>query len=101
MRSILDYIAAGDVYQVNLAHRFSVADPPRARRRCLPPLQRQHPMPFAAYVDGGDFALVSNSPECFLTLRRRQVATFPIKGTRRRGADARDATAALAAELAR
>ena len=66
----LDYIAAGDVYQVNLAQRLHDRG---ARRRAHAPaalfaaLQRQHPMPFAAYVDAGDFALVSNSPECFLT----------------------------------
>jgi len=97
VRATLGYIAAGDVYQVNLAHRFSVANPP------FPPslfaaLQRQHPMPFAAYVDGGDFALVSNSPECFLTVDGDAVATFPIKGTRPRGADAA-ADRALAALL--
>ena len=88
VRSVLDYIAAGDVYQVNLAQRFSVADPP-APSALFVTLQRQHPMPFAAYIDGGDFALVSNSPECFLTLDGDKLATFPIKGTRPRAADAR------------
>jgi para-aminobenzoate synthetase component 1 len=86
----LRYIAAGDIYQVNLAQRFEVAHP---RGDAYAPavlfgrLQRQHAMPFAAYVDAGDFALVSNSPECFLTVRQRQVATYPIKGTCPRGAD--------------
>jgi len=97
VRSILDYIAAGDVYQVNLAQRFSVADPP-APAALFVALQRQHPMPFAAYIDGGDFTLVSNSPECFLRLEGDRLATFPIKGTRPRGADARRDYAA-AAEL--
>jgi para-aminobenzoate synthetase component 1 len=93
----LDYIAAGDVYQVNLAHRFSVANaPPPAR--LFAALQSQHRVPFAAYVDGGDFVLVSNSPECFLTLDGETVATFPIKGTRPRAADA-SADQALAAQL--
>jgi para-aminobenzoate synthetase component I len=55
-------------------------------------------MPFAAYIDGGDFALVSNSPECFLTLDGDRLATFPIKGTRPRDADARR-DHATAAEL--
>ena len=97
LRSILEYIAAGDVYQVNLAHRFSVADPP-APAALFVTLQHQHPMPFAAYIDGGEFTLVSNSPECFLTLDGDSLATFPIKGTRPRATDARS-DHAVAAEL--
>lgn len=97
VRATLDYIAAGDVYQVNLAQRFSVTNAP-APTTLFAALQRQHPMPFAAYVDGGDFTLVSNSPECFLTVDDGTVATFPIKGTRPRGADA-PTDRALAAQL--
>jgi para-aminobenzoate synthetase component 1 len=84
----LDYIAAGDVYQVNLAQRFVVEDAPSPGRLFVA-LQR-HPMPFAAYLDGGDFVLLSNSPECFLSVSGANVATFPIKGTRPRGADPHD-----------
>jgi para-aminobenzoate synthetase component I len=84
----LEYIAAGDVYQVNVAHRFAVTTPPPPES-LFAALQHRHPVPFAAYVDGGDFVLVSNSPECFLTLQGGAVATFPIKGTRARAADVR------------
>ncbi len=99
VQTSLDYIAAGDVYQVNLAQRFGSAAPQaQAPAALFATLQRHHAMPFAAYVDGGDFTLVSNSPECFLTLQQQQVATFPIKGTRRRGTEAR-ADAALARAL--
>jgi para-aminobenzoate synthetase component 1 len=77
--------------------RFSVTNAP-APTALFAALQRQHRMPFAAYVDGGDFALVSNSPECFLTVDEATVATFPIKGTRPRHADA-SADRALAAQL--
>lgn len=45
-------------------------------------------MPFAAYVDAGDWVAVSNSPECFLLVEGDRVATFPIKGTRRVPPDA-------------
>ena len=86
-RAVLEYIAAGDVYQVNLAQRFIVSDPPTPAA-LYATLQRQHAVPFAAYVAAGDFVLVSNSPECFLTLGARTLTTFPIKGTRRRGKDA-------------
>jgi len=96
VHAALAYIAAGDVYQVNLAHRFVVANPPPPAH-LFTTLQR-HPMPFAAFVDAGDFALLSNSPECLLTLRGQRLTTYPIKGTRPRG---RDATAdrLLACEL--
>jgi len=94
----LRYIAAGDVYQVNLAQRFVAAGSPEPAA-LFAELQRRHAVPFAAYVDGGDFVLVSNSPECFLTVRDGELATFPIKGTRGRGGEAH-ADAALARELA-
>lgn len=83
----LAYIAAGDIYQVNVAQRF------RAEGRTdavalFATLQSLHPVPFGAYLDTGAGVLVSNSPECFLRLDGRQVATFPIKGTRPRAAGA-------------
>jgi para-aminobenzoate synthetase component 1 len=86
----LEYIAAGDIYQVNLAQRFSTS----IGKGSLQPaatlfeaLQRRHPMPFSAYLDCDQFSVVSNSPECFLRLGGEQVTTYPIKGTRPRGAD--------------
>jgi len=81
------YIRAGDIYQVNLAHRFMASnrwggwDWYRALRACSP-------APFAAYLDCGQFQLVSSSPELFLRLRGSQVVTGPIKGTRPRARDA-------------
>ena len=54
-------------------------------------------MPFAAYIDAGPWALVSNSPECLLASDGDRVATFPIKGTRRR--DPGSAAEAVAAAL--
>jgi para-aminobenzoate synthetase component 1 len=80
------YIRAGDIYQVNLAHRLSAAWPASGWelfRRLLD----VSPAPFAAYVDGGEFQLVSSSPELFLRLSGRHILTRPIKGTRPRAAD--------------
>jgi anthranilate/para-aminobenzoate synthase component I len=91
-------IAAGDIYQANLSQSFEST----VSRHCGPGLfarwTTRYPAPFAAYVDGGDWALLGNSPECFLDIRNRSIATFPIKGTRRvaPGAD----IARLAADLA-
>jgi para-aminobenzoate synthetase component 1 len=81
----LEYIAAGDCFQVNLAQRL-------VRRATLPPLElyrrlrEQNPAPFAGYLDLGDFAIASASPERFLRVEGGVVGTRPIKGTRPRGA---------------
>ncbi len=88
VRRALEWIAAGDIYQVNLAQRFRAPAPDPLR--LFQTLQRDHAMPFAAYLDLGDRQLVSNSPECLLALDGDELATFPIKGTRPRGADPAD-----------
>ena len=81
----LDYIAAGDLYQVNLSHRISCPFPgdPIALFRGL---ARRNPAPFAAYLDAGEFQVISASPERFLQVRGRRAVSSPIKGTRPRGA---------------
>jgi len=94
-----DYIAAGDIFQVNLSRRFeariSISAPELYLR-----LRRINPAPMAAYIGGGDFAVVSASPERFLQLRGDRVETRPIKGTRPRGRTPEE-DAALAQELLR
>ncbi|MBI1816398.1 MAG: aminodeoxychorismate synthase component I [Deltaproteobacteria bacterium] len=87
VRRALAYIAAGDIYQVNLAQRFMAAAAIRLAPQLFARLQAQHPMPYAAYLDCDDFAVVSNSPECFLQLTPESITTWPIKGTRARGCD--------------
>lgn len=92
-----DYIRSGDIYQVNLAQRFSASwsgDGWGLYRR----LAEASPAPYAAFVDAGDFALASSSPELFLRLSGRRVLTRPIKGTRPRSSDPR-MDAVLAEEL--
>lgn len=83
-----DYIAAGDIYQVNLSHRL---DAPRPRELDLFALYRRlrerSPAPYAAYADLGDRVLLSSSPEQFLSLSGRTISTRPIKGTRPRFRD--------------
>lgn len=78
------YIAAGDVYQVNLSQRFSAGwegSPWTLYRR----LRQESPVPFGAYLDLGGAWVVSASPERFLRVRNGAVETRPIKGTRPRG----------------
>jgi para-aminobenzoate synthetase component 1 len=81
-----EYIAAGDIYQVNLAQRFSTAfagNPYRLFEHLL----ARSPAPGAAFLDFGDIRILSASPEMFLRLRGRHIVTRPIKGTRPRSRD--------------
>ena len=79
-----DYIAAGDVYQVNLSQRFETRLPVPALD-VYERLRAIQPVPFGGYVDLGPERVLSNSPELFLRRRDARVMTCPIKGTRPRG----------------
>ncbi|MDQ3428040.1 MAG: aminodeoxychorismate synthase component I [Gemmatimonadota bacterium] len=83
---VREYIVAGDIFQANLSQRFEapLREPPFELYRRL---RRRNPAPFAAYLNFGDLAVVSASPERFLRLDPSggQVETRPIKGTRPRG----------------
>ena len=80
----LDYIAAGDIFQVNLSQRLH-----RRRGRSFDPLdlylrlKTRSPAPFAAFLRWDDLAVVSASPESFYQTRGDRIVTRPIKGTRR------------------
>ena len=88
VRRAQDYIAAGDIYQVNLAHRFEAPWPADGDAFALHlRLRTVSPAPFAAFMDLGDRKVVSSSPESFLRLSGNLVRTRPIKGTRPRFAD--------------
>ena len=82
------YIRAGDIYQANIAQRFS-ADLPEGfdgfslYRR----LRATNPATFGAYLAFEGLTVASSSPERFLKLDGRAVETRPIKGTARRVAD--------------
>jgi para-aminobenzoate synthetase component 1 len=78
-----EYIAAGDVYQVNLSQRFTARTDRTAAELYLS-LRETNPAPFAAYLDIGEAQILSSSPERFLRLSGRHVQTRPIKGTRPR-----------------
>jgi len=100
VRRILGLIAAGEVYQVNFTLRFRGArpaglDPFGLYRR----LRALNPAPFAACLRlEGDLAVLSASPERFLSLDRNgRIEARPIKGTRPRAADPAADLAAAAA----
>jgi anthranilate synthase component 1 len=82
-----DYIAAGDIFQVVLAQRFTQPFP-------LPPfdlyraLRRINPSPFLYHLDLPGFALTGSSPEILVRARDGEVTIRPIAGTRPRGKSA-------------
>src|SRR5262249_18462862 len=85
VRRAIDYVRAGDCFQVNLSQRLlaSLAEHPL---ELYGQLREQNPAPFAGYFDLGEFAIASASPERFVRVTGRDVETRPIKGTRPRGA---------------
>ncbi|MBN1943912.1 MAG: aminodeoxychorismate synthase component I [Phycisphaerae bacterium] len=97
----VEYIAAGDIFQVNLSQRFVLPDAPQPAA-LYRHLRRRNPAWYAAYLhfasQGREFAILSSSPELFLRCRAGRVTTRPIKGTRPRVGQV-DHDAAAAAEL--
>ena len=79
-----DYIAAGDIFQVVLAQRFSTpfALPPFELYRSL---RRINPSPFLYHLDLPGFALIGSSPEILVRVRDGEITVRPIAGTRPRG----------------
>jgi para-aminobenzoate synthetase component 1 len=94
----VDYIRAGDVFQVNLSQRLS-ADWRGDAFALYAGLREASPAPFMALVRLGGADVVSASPERFVSVRGDRIETRPIKGTRPRGHDPRT-DEALAAALA-
>jgi para-aminobenzoate synthetase component 1 len=94
---VREYIAAGDVFQVNLSQRFEadLGVPPWELYRRL---REVNPAPFASYLNLEGVTIVSASPERFLKVRQGLVETRPVKGTRPRGQSPEE-DAALAQEL--
>ena len=98
VRAAIEKIFAGDLYQVNLARRFSVALDPcdtLAALALLAALEQAFPSPFGALISCENGArVVASTPELLLDATPsadsrswRRLATEPIKGTRRRDAD--------------
>lgn len=92
-----DYIAAGDIFQVVLAHRLSApwSQDPFAFYRSL---RRGNPSPYLFFLDYVDFQLAGSSPEILVRLKDGRVTIRPLAGTRPRGATP-DQDKALEVEL--
>jgi len=98
IRQAQSHIAAGDIYQLCLTNELTAkgkADPLETFLR----LRQLNPTPYATYLRIGDRSIVCTSPEQFLRVTREGwVSSKPIKGTRRRDADAQ-VDSAIALEL--
>jgi para-aminobenzoate synthetase component 1 len=85
VRRVIEYIHAGDCFQVNLAQRLLYPTDESPQELYLR-LRSRNSAPFAAYFDLGEYTIASASPERFLRVQHGEVETRPIKGTRPRGA---------------
>jgi anthranilate synthase component 1 len=82
---IIDYLRAGDVFQVNLSRSWRVEfASPVAPSDLYANLRAANPAPFAGLLAWDDWALLSSSPERLLSVRDGLAETRPIAGTRPR-----------------
>ena len=86
VRRVLDYIRAGDVYQINYTQRvyFTCQGDPFDLYLRLKEIQ---PVSYAAFINLGDGLVISGSPELFLCLKDRRILSKPMKGTRKRSSN--------------
>jgi para-aminobenzoate synthetase component 1 len=92
-----EYIAAGDIYQANLSHRFNVTCEAFSSLGDLQTdlcvysrLRSLNPSPFSGILRFDAVRLISSSPERLVRLEGRRADTRPIAGTRPRGRSAFD-----------
>lgn len=84
VKKILEYISAGDIYQVNLSQRFAI-DFTGNSEDFYHKFRALSPAPFGAYLVTDEHTIMSNSPERYLLIKGDYIETRPIKGTRPRG----------------
>jgi para-aminobenzoate synthetase component I len=84
VEKVQQYIAQGDVFQVNLSVRQSKPIETEALE-VYRQLRRLNPSPYMGYLHTQDFQLVSGSPELLAKVKGSEVSTRPIAGTRSRG----------------
>src|SRR4029078_8982139 len=86
---VQDYIAAGDVYQINLTlkYLFAFSGDPVALYSAL---RRKQRVEYGALIGAGDFQVLSLSPELFFRREGRPLRSRPMKGTAPRGRTPRE-----------
>jgi anthranilate synthase component I len=86
---IIEYIRAGDAYQVVPSQRFSAPAPVEALS-IYRGLRTVNPSPYMYFLEFGDFQLAGASPEPLVKVNGRRVETRPIAGTYPRGTSEED-----------
>jgi para-aminobenzoate synthetase component 1 len=89
VKKIQKHIKEGDCYQVNFSYGFE-AHYQGSLSTCYKMLRQHSPAPFSAFLNFDDITLLSASPERFLKIDGQRIQTRPIKGTIRRGMDAKE-----------
>ena len=86
---VQDYIAAGDVYQINLTlkYRFAFSGDPVALYSAL---RRKQRVEYGALIGASDFQVLSLSPELFFSREGKHLTSRPMKGTAPRGRTPRE-----------
>ena len=93
VKSSLDYIFAGDVFQVNLSRKWSYyLDSNLDSSIIYSKLKNANPAPFSALIQYNDFSIISSSPERLFSLSEGVLETRPIAGTHPRGKGDSDKT---------
>ena len=92
-----EYIVNGDIFQAVISRQF-VSDYHGSLLNAYRVLRTTNPSPYMVYLNTGDEEIISTSPETLVRLQNRRLTTFPVAGSRRRGATPEE-DAALEAEL--
>jgi anthranilate synthase component 1 len=84
--TIIDYVHAGDAFQVVPSQRFSASVPVEAFS-IYRGLRTVNPSPYMYYLDFGGFQIAGASPEPLIKVAGKRIETRPIAGTYPRGTD--------------
>ena len=82
----LEHIRAGEIFQANIAQRFTAPWPHGSALPLYEALRRINPSPFACFLSTEELTVVSGSPERLVRVQDGRIDTRPIAGTRPRGA---------------
>ena len=82
VKSSLDYIVAGDVFQVNLSRKWSYSlNLKQDSATIYKKLKKANPAPFSALIQYENFSIISSSPERLFSVNDGTLETRPIAGT--------------------
>lgn len=91
VKKAIEYIKAGDIFQVVLSQRFELEKPDVDNFTIYRTLRSVNPSPYMYYLQFKDFQIVGSSPEMLVKCTPDgTVNTHPIAGTRKRGSSKED-----------